>query len=84
MANGIKQSFPGAGAAEDREAIYRMLNDMRGFRNEVMHHYAIFDRGPQAKFQNVLHIKKLVCPETHWLSSHLSRVSQVINERPMF
>lgn len=81
---GVKQSFPGAGAHEDREAIYLMLDDMRSFRNEVMHHYAIFDRGPQAKFQNVLHITKLICAETHWFSSHLARVSQVINARPVF
>nr|WMC97385.1 hypothetical protein RAR13_01315 [Aminobacter aminovorans] len=80
---GVRQSFPGAGAREDREAIYQMLDQMRSFRNEVMHHYAIFDRGPQAKFQNVLHITKMVCPETHWLSLHLSRVSQIINARPM-
>jgi hypothetical protein len=81
-ANGIGQSFPGADPKVDRETVYVMLNYMRNFRNDVMHHYAIFDRGPQAQFQNILQITKLVCPETHWLASHLSRVSQVINARP--
>jgi hypothetical protein len=80
--NGVRQSFPGASAADDREAIYLKLDDMRGFRNDVMHHYAIFDRGPQKRFQNVLNITKLVCPETHWLTTQLSRVSQTINDRP--
>lgn len=80
--NGVGQSFPGAAAGEDREAIYLMLAAMRSFRNDVMHHYAIFDRGPQKSFQNVLQITKLVCSETHWLTTQLSRVSQVINDRP--
>ncbi len=82
-ANGIKQYFPGADATIDREAIFLMLNDMRSFRNDIMHHYAIFDRGPQAQFQNILQITKLVCTEAHWFTSHLSRVSQVINTRPL-
>lgn len=81
-ANGIRQSFPGAGQADGRESIYQALEAMRKFRNDVMHHVAIFDRGPQNEFQNVLHIIRLVCPETCWLVTHLSRVSQVINDRP--
>jgi hypothetical protein len=81
-ANGIRFSFPSAGPHERREEIYQLLDEMRLFRNDVMHHYAIFDKEPHRKYQNLLKIVELICPETAWLVGQTSRVSQVINERP--
>jgi hypothetical protein len=82
--NGVKQSFPGIKPNDNRESIYSKLDEMRGFRNDIMHHYAIFDRSPQKRFKTVLEIIELVCSETHWLTIELSRVSKVINDRPKF
>lgn len=82
--HGVKGSFPGASHADDRHAIYVMLDDMRKFRNDVAHHVAIFDRSPQREFQNALRVTEMVCAETHWLSKETARVSRVINERPKF
>lgn len=80
--NGVQMAFPGAATSEDRESIYNRLDSMRRFRNDIAHHVAIFDQSPQKEFQNVLHVTKLVCAETHWLSAETARVGRVINERP--
>ncbi len=80
--NGVGQSFPNSTASDNRQAIHSMLDKMRDFRNEIMHHHRIFDRRPQAQFQNLIHTTKLICVETHWLMLETSTVSQVINSRP--
>lgn len=82
-ANGIRFSFPHAPSNVDRAGIHLMLDEIRILRNDVMHHYAIFDQRPQARYQTALTLAGYICPETHWLISHLSQVSQVINERPV-
>jgi hypothetical protein len=82
--NGVKTSFPSAAPKDDRHAIYLMLDAMRKFRNDAAHHVAIFDRHPQREFQNALKITKLICDDTHWLSSETARVGQVISDRPKF
>ena len=81
-ANGVRQSFPNAAPKADRAGIFLMLDEIRIFRNDVMHHYAIFDQRPQARFQTALNLAALLCEETQWLIAHLSQVSQVINDRP--
>lgn len=81
--NGVQQSFPNANTG-DREKIYLLLDNMRAFRNDIMHHYAIFDRSPQKRYQNVLSLTKLICAETHWMVTHLSRFGRVLNDRPKY
>lgn len=81
-ANGLGGSFPNAPANVDRAGIYVMLGEIRMLRNDVMHHYAIFDQRPQARYQTALTLAGYICAETHWLITHLSQVSQVINDRP--
>jgi hypothetical protein len=81
-ANGVKNSFPNASRSEGREQIFVRLDRLRKFRNDVAHHYAVFDKGPSSEYQNALHLTKLACDETHWLTKELSSVSQVINNRP--
>jgi hypothetical protein len=79
--NGVKHSFPNCGDL-NREGIYNYIDQLRIFRNEVAHHFAIFDRTPQAKYQNVLRVLEITCADTHWLVIETSRVSSVINQRP--
>lgn len=81
-ANGIRFSFPNAPAEANRETVYFLLDEIRLLRNDVMHHYAIFDQRPAARYQAALSLAGYVCTETHWLIAHLSQVSQVINDRP--
>lgn len=81
-ANGVKVAFPLAELPDTRESIYGRLDKMRNIRNDVMHHYAIFDKGPQAEIQNALHLVGLVCRETEWLAQQLGTMSRMINDRP--
>lgn len=76
--NGVKQSFPNAEKIEDRESIYKKLDQMRHFRNSVAHHYAIFDRGTQREAQNAMVIIGMICGETHWLSKEISNLNRVL------
>lgn len=80
--NGISQSFTHSKATDTRETIHKSLEEIRIFRNKIMHHHPIFDKNPQAKFQQLLFITKLICLETHWLMSQISTVNQTINTRP--
>jgi hypothetical protein len=81
-ANGVKVAFPYASRLDDRETIYNCLEKMRKLRNDIMHHYAIFDKGPQSEAQNIQRLIGLVCPETEWLAQQISTLSRVINDRP--
>jgi hypothetical protein len=80
--NGINQSFPNAKAEDDQKSIFNKLEKMRCFRNQIMHHYAIFDKKPQTEYQNILAISKLICDDTHWLIKRCSNVGQTLNKRP--
>lgn len=81
-ANGVVNSFPNVAKAEGRPEIHARLERLRKFRNDVAHHVAIFDKNPNTQFQNSLHLINLVCSETHWLTTELARVNQIINSRP--
>ena len=81
-ANGISFSFPHAPNNIDRAGIHLMIEEIRLLRNDVMHHFAVFDQRPQARYQTALNLASFICPDTHWFMSHLSQVSQVINDRP--
>lgn len=81
-ATGVKVAFPNALRSDDRETIYAALEKMRKLRNDIMHHYAIFDKGPQSEAQNIQRVIGLVCSETEWFSHQVSTLSRVINDRP--
>lgn len=79
---GIRSGFPYAPAATKREDVYQNMDRMRNFRNAVMHHYAIFDKGPTAEYQNLRELLSWICPETLWLMSQLSNPAAVLQRRP--
>lgn len=81
-ANGVRVAFPLAGPNDTREVIYERLEKIRNIRNDVMHHYAVFDKGPQAEIQNALHLVGLICSETEWFAHQLGTMPRVINDRP--
>ncbi len=81
-ANGVVQSFPNVEGGQNRQSIYDKLDQMRHFRNNVAHHYAIFDRGVQVELRNAMEITRLICSETHWFANEVSNVSRTINQRP--
>jgi hypothetical protein len=65
-------------AGQDRERVYDRVEQLRKFRNAIMHHYAIFDKGPTGEYANVRILVSWICPETLWLMSQLSNPAVVL------
>jgi len=80
--NGIFQSFPHANKDDTQESIYNKIEQMRRFRNQVMHHYAVFDKPIRNEYQNTLDICAMICPETHWYLKINTQAGRIIESRP--
>jgi hypothetical protein len=80
--SGVRSGFPHAPLGTKREDVYQRMDQMRTFRNAVMHHYAIFDKGPVAEYQNLRDLLSWICPQTLWLMSQLSNPAAVNQRRP--
>lgn len=79
---GIKRSFLNAPNDASREDAYKRVDQLRRFRNKVMHHYAIFDRSPVAEYQNLLEIVRWISPATVWLLKELGSPPRIVNKKP--
>lgn len=79
---GVKGPFPHIPIGENRRSVFARLEQLRNFRNAVMHHYAIFDKGPMSEYKNILTLLEWMCPDTHWLVRELSNPAAVIQRRP--
>ena len=80
--DGILSAFPNLPPGFSREEVYKRLERLRKFRNSIMHHYAIFDKGPTDEYRNIRTLLDWMCPETLWLMSQLSNPAAVIQRRP--
>jgi hypothetical protein len=80
--DGIRSAFPQLPNGFSREEVYKRLERLRKFRNAIMHHYAIFDKGPTDEYRNIRTLVQWMCPETLWLISELSNRAAVIQRRP--
>lgn len=78
----IPQAFPHAPSGINRKELYRRVDSIRSFRNRIAHHCAIFDKSPKAMHDEIMEMIGWACPETAWLVTGLSKVSQTINARP--
>jgi hypothetical protein len=78
----VKAAFPNVPVGVKREDIYGRLERLRLFRNNVMHHYAIFDKNPVAEYDNIRTLMHWICPNTLWLMSELSNPAAIILGRP--
>jgi hypothetical protein len=74
--------FPHKPSAIDRHSLYERANRFRLHRNRLAHHKPVYDRAPNAEYQNILDLVSWVCGETHWLVKHLTPMGRRINERP--
>jgi hypothetical protein len=79
---GVSRSFPHVKKGVSRADMHDKSERLRTFRNKVAHHYAIFDRGPKAEYQNLTEIVETICPDTLWLMRQLANPDRVINARP--
>lgn len=79
---GVKEVFPHLPVGETRQSAFERIEQLRSFRNGVMHHYAIFDKGPMAEYQNIRTLLSWMCPNTLWLVGELSNPAAVLQRRP--
>ena len=80
----IYESFPHLPRTLGRDTLYKRVERLRQFRNSVMHHYAIYDKGPSREFSNIRDILGWACPESLWLMGELSNPATVLQRRPQF
>jgi hypothetical protein len=79
---GIHHAFPHAARHITRDKLHTLVEQLRRWRNLIAHHYAIFDKGPTAEYQNLLTLVGWADPHTEWFIAQLSNVSATINRRP--
>lgn len=78
----IFEAFPHLPVTLGRDYLYERVEQLRMFRNAVMHHYAIYDKGPSREFNNIRDILGWLCPDTLWLMKELSNPALVLQRRP--
>lgn len=78
----VNAVFPKAPAGTKREDTFAKLERLRIFRNNVMHHYAIFDKSPMTEYNNIRTLMNWMCPDTLWLMTELSNPAAVLARRP--
>ena len=78
----IRLAFPYLPPTLGREFVYLRVERLRKFRNAVMHHNAIYDKGVTREFANVRDLLTWLCPHTLWLMQQLSNPAAVVQARP--
>jgi len=78
----VNAVFPKAPLGTKREVVFDKLEQLRKFRNNVMHHYAIFDKNPTTEYNNIRTLLNWMCPHTLWLMGELSNPAAVLARRP--
>ena len=81
-APGIRTAFPNLPNSMDRQEVHDRLEIVRKWRNRIAHHKPIFDRGPSAKYQEVLQLTRWVCHDVADWVKGASRVNAAIDLRP--
>lgn len=74
--------FPNKPRNISRQGCHDKAERIRLTRNRIAHHKPIFDKQPNAEYNNALDMIAWVCEETAWLVKTTARISQTINMRP--
>jgi hypothetical protein len=78
----IRPIFPHLPATLHQPDVHKRLEKMRLFRNAVMHHYAIFDKGILSEWENLKIILGWICPESVWLMTNLCNPRAILSAKP--
>lgn len=82
-ARGVAVAFPNLPKSMDRQSIHDRIETIRKWRNRIAHHKPIFDRGPSAKYQEILQLTRWICHDlADWLTT-ASTVQTAIQLRPV-
>lgn len=82
-APGIRSAFPNLPNAMDRQEIHDRVEGVRKWRNRIAHHKPIFDRGPSAKYQEIIQLIRWVCHDVADWVTEASSVAEAIGLRPV-
>lgn len=78
----IRPIFPLLPATLHQPDVHRRLEKLRLFRNAVMHHYAIFDKGVSAEWENIKLMLGWICPASVEVMLQLSDPKKVLSAKP--
>lgn len=78
----IRMYFPNLPVGKGREDVYKAMEMLREFRNDIFHHEPIFIRGPKRQYANVRELLGWICLTTLWLLGELSNPDRVLQARP--
>lgn len=81
----VKKWFPGHPKKKHVTfgELHRQLDGIRHHRNRVMHIKPIFDRSPHLRHEQILNTIGWFNDDMKWYTAHHSRVSSVINQKPV-
>jgi hypothetical protein len=78
----IRPIFPHLPPTLHQPDVHKRLEKLRQFRNAVMHHYAIFDKGITAEWENIKLILGWICPTTAQFMMQLADPKKVLSAKP--
>jgi hypothetical protein len=78
----IRSIFPHLPPTLHQPDVHRRLEKLRLFRNAVMHHYAIFDKGTTAEWENIKLILGWICPTAAQFMMQLADPKKVLSAKP--
>jgi hypothetical protein len=82
MVGNIRPIFPHLPPTLHQPDVHKRLEKLRLFRNAVMHHYAIFDKGTTAEWENIKLILGWICPITAQFMMQLADPKKVLSAKP--
>jgi hypothetical protein len=78
----IRPIFPHLPSTLHQPDVHKRLERLRLFRNAVMHHYAIFDKGTTAEWENIKLILGWIRPTTAQFMTQLADPKKVLSAKP--
>jgi hypothetical protein len=81
-AQGMTAAFPLAAARETRQIIATKLNEVRTFRNDVMHYRSVFDKQPRLRMQQIDETLGYLCDNTRFLVANSHGLETIISNKP--
>lgn len=81
-AGNIRPVFPNLPATLHQPDVHRRLEKLRLFRNAVMHHYAIFDKGVISEWENIKLIVQWICQPSLRLIEQVADPKTILSAKP--
>lgn len=79
---GIHRAFTNAPKVLTQADLYDRVELIRTFRNDVAHHYAIYDRQALPKYEATMELIEWVSPHTRWLVRQMVNPQAIMAARP--